>query len=56
MDTLTPGLAHPRDVRRPGVVIGFHAQIDQRSPSFESYSTVYIAVATMSSGLSTLIG
>jgi hypothetical protein len=56
MDAVTPGLTHPRDVRRPGVVIGFHAQINQRSRSFESYSSVYIAVATMSSSLDTLIG
>ncbi len=55
MDTVTPGLTHPRDVR-PGAVIGFHARINQRSRSFESYSTVYIAVATMSSSLGTLIG
>ena len=55
MDTVTPGLTHPRDLR-PGVVIGFHARINHRSRSFESYSTVYIAVATMSSSLGTLIG
>jgi hypothetical protein len=54
MDAVTPGVTLPGDVP-PAWSSAFMPNIDQRSGLFESYWTVYIAVATMSFGFGTLM-